>query len=57
MDMYGSGLVIRSDPSHAQVYIDGIERGYTPLTLGNFAKGDYGIRIRKEGYEDRRIIL
>jgi hypothetical protein len=51
----GRGLVIRSDPSHAQVYIDGIERGYTPLTLGNLAKGDYGIRIRKEGYEDRRI--
>jgi hypothetical protein len=54
-EIEGTGLVIRSDPSFAEVYIDGISRGYTPLALGNLAEGDYSIWLRKEGYEDRRI--
>jgi hypothetical protein len=54
-EIEGTGLVIRSDPSFAEVSIDGIARGYTPLTLGNLVKGDYSIWLRKEGYEDRWI--
>jgi len=48
-------LIIRSDPSYAQVFIDGIGRGYTPLILGNLPNGNYSILVRKEGCEDRHI--
>jgi hypothetical protein len=51
----GSGLLIRSEPSGARVYIDGIERGLTPLSISALSSGDYNIRLTKEGYESRRI--
>jgi hypothetical protein len=54
-EVEGSGLVLRSEPTGARVYINGIERGLTPLFLENISPGFYSIRITKEGYEDRRF--
>jgi hypothetical protein len=59
-EVEGTGLVIRSDPSGARVYVDGIERGFTPLTLGNLPGGEYYIRLHKDDllgvrYVDRRF--
>lgn len=45
-------VVITTSPSDALVSVNGIPRGYTPLTL-ELEKGDsYSIRIEKEGYQD-----
>jgi hypothetical protein len=51
----GRGLVIRSNPRGAKVYIDGIERGITPLKLENIVPGQYFVRLEKDGYVERRF--
>ena len=48
----GEGLIIRSNPSGAWVYIDGIQRGRTPLRLQNFRFGTYSVQLEKEGFVD-----
>lgn len=45
-------LDIDSDPSYAEVYLDGSYRGRTPLTISNLEVGEYQIRISKDGYYD-----
>jgi hypothetical protein len=37
------------------VYIDGIERGRTPLTIQDMRGGDYVIRVVKTGYREREL--
>ena len=51
----GQGLLVRSNPSGARVFIDGIERGRTPLRLENLRPGRYFVRLEREGYVDRRF--
>ena len=51
----GQGLYIRSSPSGARVYIDGINRGRTPLKLENMKPGRYYIRLTRDGYRDRNF--
>ena len=45
-------LNIDSDPSYAEVYLDGSYRGKTPLIISNLEVGKYQIRISKDGYYD-----
>ena len=47
--------MIRSNPTGAAVYIDGIERGSTDLLLRELPPGEYAVRLQKEGYEERRF--
>jgi hypothetical protein len=54
-EVEGQGLSIKSDPSRATVYIDGIERGLTPFVYETIAPGEYGIRLTKDGYGERWI--
>jgi hypothetical protein len=54
-DTTGRGLTIRSKPSGVKVFIDGIERGLTPLTLETIRAGEYSVRLSKDGYVDRRF--
>jgi hypothetical protein len=51
----GRGLLVRSEPSRATVYLNGIERGLTPFVFETIAPGEYGIRLTKDGYKERRI--
>jgi hypothetical protein len=53
-EIEGSGLFIDSVPGTAKVYVDGVERGLTPLYL-SLQAGEYSIRLNKDGYVDRRI--
>jgi len=48
---YGD-LRIESTPSNADVYIDGIYRGKTPLLIRNMLAKTYEIRLRYPGYQD-----
>jgi len=46
-----------SDPSGAKVYVNGILMGRTPFQLELKSSQTYTIEFRKEGYENRTVIL
>ena len=48
------GISVSSEPSGAQVWVDGTPAGSTPLTLTNVTEGDHAVEIRKEGFEPVR---
>ena len=50
------GLIIRSEPSGAQVSIDGRDYGVTPVTLRDLAPGDYRVHLRQQGAEVRQTV-
>jgi hypothetical protein len=56
-DIEGRGLVIRTEPSGARVFIDGVERGLTPFTLDTIAPGEYSVRLVKDDYVERRFTI
>lgn len=43
---------VQSIPPAATVYIDGIYRGATPLTIGNLAAGGHTVLLRRSGYRE-----
>jgi hypothetical protein len=45
-------LYVISDPSNANVYLDGVYKGRTPLTLNNLATDTHTIEIDSAGYYD-----
>jgi len=47
-------LEVRSDPSGAQVYLDGRYLGLTPL-VSSVAPGRHQVEVRKEGYEPYKV--
>ncbi|MCL2179968.1 MAG: PEGA domain-containing protein [Treponema sp.] len=51
----GRGLTIQSDPPGVRVFINGIERGITPVGFENMGAGEYQIRLVKDGYNDKRF--
>ena len=49
----GTGLVINTNPANVTVFIDGVERGKTPVVFRNMTNGIYRIRLTKDGYKER----
>ncbi len=49
--------LVHSDPSGANVTLDGEHRGTTPLLLTNIALGRHRLVISRPGYQDRAIPL
>ena len=45
-------LRVSSSPSGAEVFIDEIYRGYTPLTVGSLSSGRHTVRLHLSGYQD-----
>jgi hypothetical protein len=45
-------LRVTSSPSGADVYVDEIYRGYTPLTVGSLSTGRHAVRLHLAGYQD-----
>ena len=45
-------VTIQSTPAGASVFIDGVEKGVTPLTLELKRKADTTLKVSKEGYQD-----
>jgi hypothetical protein len=45
------GITIRTEPSGAEVWVDGTLQGTTPLDLPNVIEGNHSVEIKKEGYE------
>lgn len=47
----GSGfLEIQTSPKDADVFVDGINKGKSPITISNVAAGTHEVLIKKEGY-------
>ena len=52
-DSIGSGFIeIETSPKDADVFLDGVNRGKSPIIIGNVPAGNHEILINKEGYED-----
>ena len=45
----------RSEPQRAEVYVNGIRMGETPLTLRLVTKQTYAIEFRREGYKPKSV--
>jgi len=46
------GLEIRTNPSGAEVWLNGRYQGTTPLVIGGLSAGTYRLRISHDGYHD-----
>ena len=49
------GISLISDPKNAEVYVNGLYQGTTPLVLENFPSGEYSLEIRKSGYTPEKL--
>ena len=47
--------MINTNPSAVRVFIDGVDRGSTPVTFENMQRGEYSVKLSKEGYRDRQF--
>ncbi|MCL2809754.1 MAG: PEGA domain-containing protein [Treponema sp.] len=54
-EIEGRGLVIQTNPRGARVFINGIDRGITPVTLENLQSGEYNIRLTRDGFKERNF--
>ncbi|GHV82892.1 hypothetical protein AGMMS50212_02320 [Spirochaetia bacterium] len=55
----GSGILIKTIPPSAKVYIDGVERGYSPLSLSDVIPGIHKIKLTKDYYNnyEKEIVM
>lgn len=53
----GSGLTVISNPSEANIEIDGKYLGVTPQTFKNISEGDHQLILSHDGYEVRSISI
>jgi formylglycine-generating enzyme required for sulfatase activity len=47
------GIAVTSNPPGAQIYVNGVLEGTSPLTM-NFLAGIYTVEARKEGYQSQK---
>jgi len=50
-------LVVKSLPGGATVFVDGKEKGVTPLRLDNVMKGNLSVKLIKKGFETESKII
>jgi tetratricopeptide (TPR) repeat protein len=48
---YG-GVVVKTTPSGASIFVDGKQRGVSPLTIGDLRSGGHQVKAAKEGYKE-----
>ncbi len=49
------GISLVSDPKNAEVYVNGLYQGTTPLVLEEFPSGEYSLELRKSGYTPEKL--
>jgi hypothetical protein len=54
-EVAGKGLVVRTNPAGVRVFIDGMERGLSPVTIETLLPGEHSVRLYKEGYNERQF--
>jgi hypothetical protein len=50
-------LVLNTLPANADVFVDGVSRGKTPLALDDIVPGERQLLIQLEGYQDEKLIV
>lgn len=55
MSPMSSSVLIESNPTHAQVSINGQLKGETPLVIPRLKNGEYSAKIEKTGYAGREV--
>jgi hypothetical protein len=53
----GRGLEVRTNPQRVKVYIDGVERGVTPVRFDTLSAGEYQIRLSRDTFEDKHFSI
>ena len=53
----GATLTIHTDPPHARITVDGVDKGVAPLSIPSLALGDHAVVARLEGRLDRSRVL
>ncbi|MGC4117151.1 MAG: PEGA domain-containing protein [Myxococcales bacterium] len=48
-----SSIKVVADPSGAEVLVDGVRRGQTPLVLKDLPRGRHTVEVRKDGYQTK----
>lgn len=51
----GPGLYIESLPEDAEVYINGLFQGTTPVEMTDLDSGEYSLEVRKSGYKPEKL--
>ena len=56
---FAGRVLVRSTPPGARVFVDGKDRGQTPASIGELARGEHRIRVLRDGYTaaERRVFL
>jgi YARHG domain/PEGA domain len=50
-------LVLNTVPAKAEVFVDGVARGTTPLVLGDLVPGERHLRIQLKGYQEEQLVV
>jgi hypothetical protein len=50
-------LVLNTLPANAQVFVDDVARGKTPLVLDGILAGERRLRIELKGYQDEQLVI
>jgi len=50
-----SAVKIKSDPAGAEVLVDGVLRGQTPIKLAGLSRGRHTLEVREAGYEGKTL--
>jgi hypothetical protein len=53
----GRGLEIRTNPQRVKVFIDGVERGVSPVRFDTLSAGEYQVKLAKDDYEDKHFTV
>ena len=48
-------LHVTTSPAGADIYLDGVYRGPTPITIGNLAPGNHNVILRLAGYQEYTV--
>lgn len=51
-EVYKGSIAVNTEPSGAEVYIDGKFTGHSPLTVDNIPAGESTVRIMMDGYQE-----
>jgi hypothetical protein len=52
-----SSIQVVSEPSGAEVMVDGVNKGVTPLTVKDIARGRHSVELRQEAYQPKTLTV
>lgn len=56
-EVEGSGIEVATDPAGADLIVDGIRKGKTPLNVSDLRPGTHRLELLKDGYRGREAMI